>query len=161
MGMNLIFNYLPTINRFITDEPTNVQSIISRFKQIHLGIEQGKSSFFGVGLGNYYDNLQYQDKKSFISHNTNEIELSSIAQEYIHNNIVLYYAESGILSLIIFLLLIIIFAYRDILDLIYNSNLFRKALIISFWTLFIHGFLNPPIAGSYQILFWGIRGVLI
>lgn len=147
-------------DRILLTEEGDVQTITSRFDQIEIGIEMGKSNILGVGLGNYYDNLPHSNK---INMNTNTLSerQSEIASEYIHNYLALLVAESGFISLVVFLILLLIFVVADFKIMFFQSNQYKKAFVISFWSLFLFAMLNPLVPGSSQVLFWGIRGLLI
>lgn len=83
------------------------------------------------------------------------------AQEYVHNIFGLILSETGFVGLFIFLLIILWFIKQDFLLFKNNDNKEKKALAIAFWCLFLYGFFNPIVPASYQVLFWGIRGLLI
>ncbi len=148
------------IDRFLLQsEGEDLDPIYSRFDQIKLGLQMGTYSPFGVGLGNYYDHLP-SDFKYYKSGFKWEDIRSSGASLYIHNNIGSIIAESGYVSGLVFMVLIMIFLITDLKILIRGKE-YQKGFIIAFWTLFIHGLLNPPVPISYQFFFWGIRGLLI
>lgn len=140
----------------LTDQIEDVVTIFSRYSQIKTALEMGLVSPFGVGLGNYYENLT--EKRTNITLIDGERE--STAYQYIHNNFATVIAESGYITFMIYCLLIIKFAEIDIQTL-KKKDRYKKCFIIAFWLLFFFGLLNPPIPGSYQILFWGIRGLLM
>ncbi|PJA53576.1 hypothetical protein CO007_00065 [Candidatus Roizmanbacteria bacterium CG_4_8_14_3_um_filter_36_10] len=147
------------VDRFISNGELDVTSIESRFNQINNGIDIGSVTILGVGLGNYYDNLP-NHQKNFTSINQLASQQAKIATEYIHNNLSLVIAESGYFSFLLFIIILFLFIRSDIL-ILKHGYLYNKGLVIAFWTLFIYGFFNPPIPGSYQVLFWGIRGLLL
>jgi len=119
----------------------------------------GRASFFGVGLGNYYDNFSssVKNKNIIISKSMRFVKIG--AEEYVHNVFGFIVAESGYLGLIIFIYMLYLFLKNDFFLFKKNNN--KKILIISFWTIFIYGLFNPIIPAAYQVLFWTIRGLLI
>ncbi len=132
--------------------PTNY-----RLVQIKDAIEMGKASLLGVGLGNYYDNL---NKRNNIFINKSQLIASQGAQEFVHNIFGAVLAESGYITLFVFIIILYLFVRRDAFLLKKGSD-YEKAFIISFWSLFFYGLFNPTVPVSYQIMFWGIRGLLL
>lgn len=139
------------------DQISDVAPINFRLIQIKNAIEMGESSLLGVGLGNYYDNLNQKDKFIF---NKSQSIANRGAQEFVHNIFGAVLAESGYVSLFIFISILILFIKRD-LKMLKSGSDYQKAFIIAFWSLFSYGLFNPILPASYQILFWGIRGLLI
>jgi len=127
--------------------------------KIFKSFEVGRVSFLGAGLGNYYDNLSNQEKfgNSLLSRFD---VLNQRAQEYVHNIFGLIISESGYISFFVFLL-ILLFFIKDDFKILLGKNNYQKAIIISFWSLFSYALFNPAIPGSYQFLFWGLRGILL
>jgi hypothetical protein len=115
-----------------------------------------------VGLGNYYDNLLPSKKAEKFLYPKKQINyIGAIgAIEFVHNNFGLLIAESGYISLLVFLSIGILFLKNDI-KLLKKGSDYQKAFTIAFWALFTFGVFNPIIPGSYNVLFWGIRGLLI
>lgn len=135
----------------------DIDTIVSRYEQIENSVEMGFSSLFGVGLGNYYDNLS--DGKSIYDPFT-PVKNENTAYQFVHNNLATVIAESGYISFFFYVALLVKFSMLDY-ETIRKKDTYKKAFVISFWLLFFFGMFNPPIPGSYQILFWGIRGLLI
>ena len=79
--------------------------------------------------------------------------------KYVHSMFAQITAETGYITLLLFFLIIGTSFSHDWL-LFKNGDPYQKAAVISFWTLFSYGLFNPNITGSYQVLFWGIRGLL-
>ncbi len=149
------------VDRLIFEnEISDVAPVNYRLVQIKNALEMGKSSLFGVGLGNYYDNLGSADKNNSILVNKTQLPARQGAQEFVHNIFGAILAESGYMSLFVFLLILFLFIRRDIY-LIKKGKNYEKAFIIAFWSLFSYGLFNPILPASYQVLFWGIRGILI
>ncbi len=153
------FNYSFVNRVFFPDEMIDVKPINFRGEQLKNSINIAKFSFLGAGLGNYYDLLSNQEKhgQSLLSRFS---LLNTGAQEYPHNIFGMILAESGYLSLIIFIFILFLFIKKD-LEIIRSDDNYKKSIVISFWSLFSYGLFNPIIPGSYQVLFWGLRGLLI
>jgi len=143
----------------LEDEIKNVKPVNFRLDQLKNSLEMGRSSLLGVGLGNYYDNLGSISKNNFIINKSQSVS-SQGAQEFVHNIFGSVLAETGYISLFVFLIILWLFIRRDIYVLKKSQN-YEKAFIIAFWSLFSYGLFNPILPASYQILFWGIRGLLI
>jgi hypothetical protein len=144
---------------FFAEESTDIKPINFRKNQIFKSLEVGRVSFLGAGLGNYYDNLSNQEKFSNSLLSRFDV-LNQGAQEYVHNIFGLIISESGYISFFVFLLILLCFIKNDFKILLGKNN-YQKAIIISFWSLFSYGLFNPIVPGSYQFLFWGLRGLLL
>jgi len=145
---------------FFAEESKDIKPINFRKNQLFKSFEMGKISLFGTGLGNYYDNLSNQEKfGNSLLFQSNLLNQS--AQEYVHNIFGLIISESGYLSFIIFLLILFYFIKTDLKILLENKDNYKKAIIISFWSLFSYGLFNPIVPASYQFVFWGLRGFLL
>lgn len=134
----------------------NYRSYLSRINQIYYSVNIAKGNILGVGLGNYYDNI---GKQQNIFEDNNQRLIANGATEYIHNIFSTILAESGFMSLIIFMFILTFFFINDI-KLIREKN-GHSLFIVSFWSLFCFGLFNPIVPAAYQILFWGIRGLLV
>lgn len=141
----------------LENEMEDVKPINFRLDQLKNSLEMGKTSLLGVGLGNYYDNLT--SKNSFII-NKSQLVASQGAQEFVHNIFGAIVSESGYIGLSVFLIILYFFIKRDIFLFKKGKN-YEKAFVIAFWSLFSYGLFNPILPASYQVLFWGIRGLLI
>lgn len=153
-SMTLGANFLDRF--FLRDEIQDIATIETRVDQIFTALPMGFISPFGVGLGNYYDNLPNNKIKSYALIDPANVS----AREYIHNNLATVIAESGYIAFIIFLLLLVKFMQNDY-EVMKKKNYYKRAFVFAFWTLFFFGFFNPPIPISYQVLFWGMRGLLV
>jgi len=143
----------------LQNEAEDVSTLTSRRDQVYQSFEMGQKSITGVGLGNYYDNLFLAFKrppKSMSWQNVAETK----AVMFVHNVIGSVYAETGIIGLACYLIMLAAFL-RDDFEVWKQGKSYKVSLIVCFWTLFTFGMLNPPISGSYQFLFWGIRGWLL
>jgi len=142
--------------RFILTDEENIVTIDSRYDQVNMALLMGFASPFGVGLGNYYDNLPNNKFKSLSPPPAANIS----AREYIHNNVATIIAESGYIAFGLFVLLLLKFMQSDFKTMQEKNN-YKRAFVFAFWSLFFYGFFNPPIPISYQVLFWGMRGLLV
>lgn len=144
---------------FFTDEVEDIGPIDFRGEQILKSFEIAKKTLIGVGLGNYFDILENNEKynQSLLA----RLDLLNLgSKEYVHNIFGLIMSEVGSFGLIIFLSLLVLFIKQDI-DHFKKDNILNKNLVISFWSLFLYGLFNPAIPLSYQFLFWGLRGLLL
>lgn len=140
------------------NELEDIDTITQRVDQINLSLGMVNSSLFGVGLGNYYDNLQIS--KSVLSYSeSRRVEIRD-AREYIHNIFATTAVESGYIGLFIFIAILFLFLKNDI-KILKGNQQHKKAFLISFWVILLWGLFNPPVSGAYQFLFWGLRGLLL
>jgi len=144
-------------DRLIINEKANIEPLNTRVKQILGSIEIAKTNIFGVGLGNYYDNIK-KEYNPIISSDSKLVYVGAI--EYIHNIFANFLVESGWLAFIIFILILREFVANDI-KILKKGRSENQLFVISFWTLFSYGLFNPIVPGTYQFLFWGIRGLLV
>lgn len=146
-----------TIERLLLeDKQEDVLTVTGRIDRWRKAAEIGFSSpIFGVGLGNYYDNLSIKEQKSFSILRENN-EAFERAAQYPHNIFFHTFAETGLVGLLSFLLLLVYFVKKDASIVIKGDNL-SKMFVISFWTLFIHSLFNPAFTTRYLILFWLLR----
>jgi hypothetical protein len=144
--------------RIFSESLTQSSSIVSRINQIKISLDMGKKNL-GVGLGNFYDRLPSINKRKpfFANQKTHHREVNAAP----HNNFALIIAESGLLTGFVYFLILVYFFFKDLHTMRNTKNELSKPIIISFWTLFIYGLFNPPVPTTYQILFWGLRGLLL
>lgn len=120
-----------------------------------------KKPFFGIGVGNYRYYLNQNLKNLNILRNEYK-NLFNDAYYSIHNIFFNILAENGALGLISFSAILVYFFYFDWLIFKRQEDLFKKSIIISFWTLFIYSLFNPTINSiSYNILFWYLRLIIL
>jgi len=157
--LNYNFNF-SFIDRFaLTDKREDVNTIRYRWNNIIMSEEMAQSQpLFGVGLGNYYDNLP-PEKKNFLSLSNWQNKEAQIASTNPHNIFAQILSELGFLSLLFYLIMISYFAISDIKILLTQNN-FTKAIIISFWSLFIFSLFNPTTTLTYNSLFWILRALI-
>ncbi len=140
------------------NQAEDVDTISQRGQQIEQSIAMANTSIFGVGLGNYYDNVSMP--KIIIAYSESRRTEIRNAREYVHNIFGTLAAESGYVSLAVFIVIMLLFVKQDILT-FKGKKTQNKAFVIAFWALFSWGLVNPPVSGTYQVLFWGIRGLLL
>lgn len=149
------------IIRLLFNQREESKSIKTRFFYWKEAYNIGLSHpFFGVGLGNYYDNLSQKSKEE--NKNTYVDRYRSfIVIDDPHNVFLSIFATSGFLGLISFLILILHFLISDFKTIFYKKEFFLGKLIItSFWGLFLYGLFNPCFYFSYVMFFWILRGLI-
>lgn len=149
------FSFLDRLT--LQEKVEDVISLSYRTEQIKSAFEMGLTSPFGVGLGNYYDNLTTKAKTPAGLYDRNVQEGT---EGNLHNIFAAFIAESGYISLVLFLIILVMFVKSDIKTL-KRKNKYKRAFVISFWTIFIFTLLNPNVGGAYQVFFWGTRGLLL
>ena len=154
-----IANY-NALNRLLLEEKSDVTSIQSRFFYWEKAVEMGlSSSLFGIGLGNYYDNLspkQIITTSIFDPKN----ELMKVTAIHPHNVFFAAFAETGFFGLISLILLLAYFAIEDLKSFRRNVSLHSFA-IISFWSLFAFSLVQPDTILQERVLFWFLRALII
>ncbi len=159
----IILNYnfkFSFVDRFaLSDKREDVNTIKYRWNNIIISEEMARlQPLFGVGLGNYYDNLP-SEKKIFLSRSNWQNKEAQIASTNPHNIFAQILSELGYISLLFYLIMICYFAISDIRALL-GRNIFAKAVIISFWSLFIYSLFNPTTTLTYNSLFWILRALI-
>ncbi len=155
--MNYYYNFSIIDRIFLNSYRDDIKPLIFRLQNIYQSYDMIlKKPLLGVGLGNYYDNLPI-DKKIYTSKNNWENEQQTIATSYPHNIFLLTLVETGFINFTVLLTLIIYFFIKDFNYLFFKNNLYKKSLIISFWSLFSYAFFNPTPSYSYNLLFWLLR----
>jgi O-antigen ligase len=139
----------------------DVLTVSTRLERWVKAVEMGLSSpLLGVGLGNYYDNLESSMKRptypSLLIQKEKEAELGTLHPHNIFFNAL---AETGGLGLASLLLLFLYFLVRDIKIFFkkYKEDLFVRSFIMSFWTLFLAAFFNPSTTVNFYVVFWFLR----
>lgn len=158
MISRLGFSYL---TRFLLEEEIDISPINFRQDQLKNAFLLAKGNFLGVGLGNYFDNISSLEKNKYILVTSFQKITHIGAQESVHNIFGLILSETGFIGLFVFLLVMVEFVKQDLALLKKRSTTYQKTLIVAFWSLFLYGLFNPIVPGSYQVLFWGIRGILL
>lgn len=140
----------------------DIQSLTSRWQGINHSFELGLSyPVTGIGLGNYFDFLPTYTRNSVfsLSNYYGGVWISSLNPHNIFAQIV---AETGLLGLCYYLIMLCIFVRTDWL--VYRRqkrNDFAVASVIAFWTLFSYSLFNPTTTLTYNTLFWILRGAIV
>lgn len=147
------------VNRVLIEREEDIKSIQSRFYFWDKAVEMGRSSsFFGIGLGNYYDNLspKYIVKLSFFDPKNNLMKVTAINP---HNIFFSVFAETGLVGLLALICLLTVFIFFDI-RLLKKNHPLGNSLIVSFWALFMFSLVGPTFDLQYQTLYWLLRGLI-
>jgi len=148
------------IDRLLLNEAEDVQTITGRFQYWQESVRMANNSpFFGVGIGNYYDNLSTKTILTTSLFNWKNT-LSRITATHPHSVFFGILAETGYLGLVSYLVLLLYFLITDIKYLLQKKEP-SIAFIIAFWGLFIYAAFNPPVTLSYFLLFWLLRVFII
>lgn len=147
------------VDRLDTSSKTNTKTLSWRIEQISEAVMMAEGNILGVGLGNYYDNLSPSFKRYYSLNSLVVLETRN-ANEQVHNIFALILAESGFVSLAAFLILLVVFVYQDSI-MVRQKNSVKKTFVFGFWILFVYGLFNPIVPVAYQILFWGLRGLVL
>lgn len=117
----------------------------------------------GVGFDNFanYFTDQTNNPYLFSIANTKEL-LSSLVYQSPHNIFFTNMAEGGLLTFVIFVVIIVLFFMHDISTLIKpkKNKIVIIIAIVQFWTLMIYGLVHPTDSTEYYFLFFGLRGMI-
>ena len=119
-------------------------------------VHMANSNPFGVGLGNFFDQLSNKNLPTGASDSMNKISLGALTAGT-HNIFFQYLAESGYIGLISFCILLLLFAFKDFKILNSPTNSIKKTFILSFWTLIIIVQFFPAINLSFYTIFFLLR----
>jgi hypothetical protein len=148
------------IDRLLLTNPGDYGAITNRVSRWEYSLEIGLSSpVFGVGLGNYYDYLSPAEQKVFTTSSEVENE-NALAAPYPHSIFFNTFAETGAFGFSALILLLVYFLEKDI-SVLRGENGLSKVFVISFWTLFIYGTVNPTDQIAFQSLFWLLRVLIM
>lgn len=145
------------IDRLLFGGIEEQETIESRYDMWYEARKMGDQAFpFGVGLGNYHDNLplilQLLHLSSMI-----ERPQSFLLIDDPHNIFFSLYAQTGIIGLASFTLLILYYLFQDTRS-FFDSYLEIKIFIIMFWGVFLFSLFNPWLYFSYVGYFFFLRG---
>lgn len=152
------FMGLNAIDRILSPTSSDYSTITTRINWWEQSFKMAESNpIFGVGLGNFYDNVQGKHifRFSFFDWK-NQFEQVTLTDP--HDIFFETMAETGFLGLMSLLLLLGYFVYIDIT--LFKRSHFRSYIIISFWSLFIFALFNPPTPLQYVALFWVLRAMI-
>jgi len=145
------------INRLaMEDKREDVMSAEGRLWRWSEAWEMGKSSWFGVGMGNYYDNASYRLKKSF-SIGEESRKTFEAASHDPHGVIFSMWAESGLVGLLGFLGMMGYFLVVDYQLMRARLRKYALSMVGGFWTLVMYSLANPSSTLKYWSLFWLLR----
>lgn len=147
------------IDRFVDVDAIESKNNTSRIRYWKEATDMGLSSpLFGVGLGNYFDNLS-QNSKLQNMNNAYYQNQRFILIDDPHNLFFSAFANTGFIGLSSLCLLVGYFLLTD-LKFLFSENKLAQGFILTFWSLFIFAFFNPWMYFSYLALFWLLRGVI-
>jgi len=148
-----------SLDRLIAPESEDFGTIHDRMYYWKESLEIGSAyPVFGVGLGNFFEHIVGKiviRDSLFYPKN----DLFKITWIHPHNVFFGLFAETGFLGLAAFLLLLSRFLREDA-DVIFGPSLSGKAIVISFWSLFLFSLVNPATTLDYTVLFWILRAML-
>jgi hypothetical protein len=147
------------ISRVFLQDEESVTTLLSRGAQFDRSLQIAERLLFGVGLGNYYEYSSSQVSLSRIR-NANILQVAQGAEEFVHTIFGQLLAESGFISLAIFLFLHFLFLKKDFFILKHKNNMIYVSYVAASWTLMAYSLFNPTVSGSFIILYWFIRGLL-
>jgi O-antigen ligase len=143
---------------FLEDKTEDVNTIRFRIGMLTQAYDIGlKSPIFGVGLGNFYDNLPLFGKKNIYTISPLKTKDNLSLLQHPHNSLAQTFVESGLFGLLAFLLLLGYFVKEDVEILFGKENNLEKALIVGFWSLFVYSLFTPPQILVYYVHFWLLR----
>lgn len=172
--INIMDNYQLAINSYsiidrfleIQTSPSsigNVDSTSWRFSMFKKSIDMADSNIFGVGLGNFYDNLENSFKPTlFMSSNNYKLSQEALLSGP-HNIFFQFLAESGIFGLLSFLVMLFIFFVKDVGIIMLNTaNIYveDRFLIFAFWSLIVGGMFYPVIDLGFYLSFFLFRAMI-
>lgn len=160
----LLFNQhqvsqLTAITR-ILDDPAEVQATLTgRLELWGRAWEVGSAyPLTGVGLGNFY--LYTVKPTRYLQLSNLNARLERITTFNPHNIFFSTFAETGLIGLAGFTLMIFYWFLRD-LKFFPRMESLGAAYVLSFWALFSYSVLNPTMtAAQYTVLFWLFRGII-
>jgi len=156
-------NYLggSILDRFTIEEGSEGFNTIKSRLQIFLtSIDQAKSNFFGVGLGNFYDTINNSNKLIKYSVDSTKIVSLAALEGGPHNIFFQILAETGFAGLLSFISLIIFFIYKDLNSIKKKVIKEKLILIASFWTLIIIAQFIPTVNLTFYSLFFIFRALI-
>ena len=150
-------NNYTIVDRFLLEDESDVNSITWRVEMYYESITMAKNNFWGVGLGNFYDNLS-DNSPTFSNPVSKAISLGALTSGS-HNIFFHTLAESGFIGLISLILLLGYYALMDI-QILKSNDLQKKILSGSFWTLIIIAQFFPAINLTFYVLFFLLRSLI-
>lgn len=150
-----------SIERIVYPEAGDVTSLETRFWMWQQAYDMSLAyPFFGVGLGNYYDNL-YLPSNVSISIFEWRNRLREITLIDPHNIFFKILSETGFVGLISFIVLLCSFLYYDSKLLLNKQLRLSHYLICSFWSFVLYVLFNPSVTIQFLSSFWLLRVLII
>ncbi len=155
--LNTIFGFSFVDRLTFQSEREDYATVELRLKSLERIGEVGLAyPFFGLGLGNPPEG-KLINVSSFDWVNRE----SEIAARYPHNIFAQVLAETGIFSLLFYTGMLGYFASTDIKIMFkMQKDVYKKAFVISFWTLFLYSLFSPTITMGYNTFFWVLRAMI-
>ena len=155
---NKLFKF-NVIDRFVLqNEITDLGSLDFRLDQFNNSMDLFKQSpLIGIGLGNF----RYYIGKPisvYFSSSKRDIQINSDVNP--HSVISRTLAETGILGIFSFGLMIVLFAINDFFFIMHNKVFMQLPFIISFWAMFVFALFSPFDTVFMNGWFWFFRGIL-
>jgi len=147
------------MNKDVYEDQMTIEWRVEVFKE---SVKMGFSSPFGIGLRNFYDWTYLKSKAKFLSTDF-ELLIKEAAVDGPHNIVAQFLAETGYVGLLIFLLMIVVFASRD-LKIIRNKQglwLEKATIILAFWGFIFATLFYPATSLSFYVSFFLFRAMLI
>lgn len=141
------------------DEVKDLDSVLWRVRMLGVSFEMGTAYPLGVGLKNF--------SRYVVSGTSNPFapkEAVLLGKEAVfdgpHNIFPQFMAETGILGLSAFLLMLVVFAKHDINLLRGKPTISQKALVAFFWLILSSTLFYPASSMSFFVYFFLARGLL-
>lgn len=145
-----------TFDRIVNvDNDSNIEGRFMFWSQATL---MGRVSFFGIGLGNFYDNLisnKYAQQRQFID------TRSRVINDDAHNIFFNTFATTGLPGLISLFIILVYFLFSDTKVFLKTKYYGLKSLIAAFWGLIVFSLVDTTSSFSYISLFWLLRAMIL
>ena len=155
--LNTIFGFSFVDRLTFQNEREDFATVEVRLKNLEKIAEVGLAyPVFGLGLGNPpKGRFRYVSIFAWVNRE------AEIASRYPHNIFAQILAETGIFSLLFYVGMLGYFVKTDIKAMLKSQkDIYKKAFIISFWTIFLYSLFNPTITLGYNTLFWILRAMI-
>jgi O-antigen ligase len=143
----------------IEDKNRDYSSIVWRLDMFEESLKMARNNYFGVGLGNFFEILPTSQKKLTTLPETRKTIALGALNSGPHNIFFQTMAESGLIGLVTFIVLLGFYFYRDFLRKKIRNSL-EKTLIMMFWLLILTIQFFPAINIHYFILFFTLRALV-
>lgn len=158
---SLLKNTTNTLNRVFLTENEYIKTVQTRLSYWKNAFDLYLTSpIVGVGLGNYYDNLNQVSKNNNKSGGIDRFA-SSIVIDDPHNILFSMLSSMGILALAGFLFFLIEIIKDDFKEIFTNAqNQNRVIFILIFWGYFLYAFMNPWQNYGFIFYFFLLRALI-